>query len=745
MTASSESSRANDDSGDVLTEHLEAFLLAWETNGYGPCLSDHLPDNDHPDRRLVLIELIKVDLEYRYHSEGPVLQLEDYLDEHPELGRPDGMPVELIHEEFHLRSKHNGDSVDVNDWLQRFPEQADLIRRRLFLDEPDTPTLSGKQLSELHQPGDHIGDFYLMSTLGTGAFGCVFLARQESMQRLVALKVSSDRGTEAQTLAQLDHPNIVRVYDQIRVPEQDLRLLYMQFAAGGTLQSVVKSSRTADVKDGQVVAQCISEALQRTGVLSSEHVSLKNDMADKPWADVTCRMGKELALALHYAHDQGILHRDVKPANVLLEADGTARLADFNISFNADVESEDAATSFGGSLAYMSPEQLEACDPNHVTAPHDLDGRSDLFSLGILLWELMYGTRPFADEDVAAGWSETLSGMRQLRRQGVSQPPRAPASATEEMLLSILRRCLEPDPDDRYQSARELAQDLDLCRQPRIAQLIQESQTSWRSVALAWPMLAFLFAAVAPHIVAAAFNFYYNEQQIINNLNDEATKGRFEHLVIIINGVAFSVAFAFCIGYAKPVVNAVRARRSEATSSQLDARLRSLRLSRFVTILGITEWMIAGMAYPLALRFSVSSGGLDAIDSVHFFGSLLICGLLAAAYPFYLTATLTIRAFVPALLRHDRLTQADAKRLNQLSDQSAWSLYLAGGVPTVAMLILQTAQQDEDPIGELTLQLLSVLGAFGFAYVLSLSKRLQQDTQALLNACRTSEMRRSDR
>ena len=140
-------------------------------------------------------------------------------------------------------------------------------------------------------PGDHLGDFYLMSTLGTGAFGSVFLARQESMQRMVALKISGDKGTEGQTLAQLDHPNIVRVYDQTRLPEQNLRLLYMQFAAGGTLQAVVRASQSQAKKTGAIVKQCVAQSLNQTGVLSPEDVPLKAGLADKSWAEVTCQLG----------------------------------------------------------------------------------------------------------------------------------------------------------------------------------------------------------------------------------------------------------------------------------------------------------------------------------------------------------------------------------------------------------------------------------------------------------------------
>jgi eukaryotic-like serine/threonine-protein kinase len=314
----------NDDSWDELAKHLEAFLQEWDELGYGPCMADHLPRAAGSFRRDVLVELVKVDVEYRYESGGPVLRLEDYLAEYPELGEPDGMPVELMHEECHVQSQATGKDVDIDDLLRRFPGKAEEIRRHFALDESSNQSLTGSQLSEVYQPGDRLGDFYLMTALGTGAFGSVYLARQESMQRLVALKVSGDSGKEAQTLAQLDHPNIVRVYDQVRLPAQNLRLLYMQFVAGGTLQAVVRASKAADDKSADLVARCIADALDHTGVSSSQHVSLKNGLADKPWAEVTCHLGMELARALHYAHGQGILHRDVKPANVLLEANGSA-------------------------------------------------------------------------------------------------------------------------------------------------------------------------------------------------------------------------------------------------------------------------------------------------------------------------------------------------------------------------------------------------------------------------------------
>jgi len=256
-------------------------------------------------------------------------------------------------------------------------------------------------------------------------------------------------------------------------------------------------------------------------------------------------------------------------------------------------------------------------------------------------------------------------------------------------------------------------------------------------------LLAFLFAAIVPHIFAACFNYLYNETKIVGNLTDltavqpnqsQTSVGKFQMLVIVINLIAFPIAFGICIAYSMPVVQAIRRYRDRTAQSPAAARIRSLRLSRFVTILGITEWSIAGLAYPFALY--LIAGSLDAVVPVYFFGSLLICGLLAAAYPFFLTATLTIRAYFPALLRHDCLTSEDVDRLRALSVQSAWSLYLAGGVPAVGMMILIATGEGKDSLGGIALLVLSVLGAVGFAFALRLSRTLQRDIEALYDAYR---------
>ena len=113
------------------------------------------------------------------------------------------------------------------------------------------------------------------------------------------------------------------------------------------------------------------------------------------WPESVCHLGARLAEALDYAHRQGVLHRDIKPANVLLGADAAPRLADFNVGSCSKLEGASPAAFFGGSVPYMSPEQNEAFNPAHPRKVDSLDGRSDIYSLAVTLWELLTGLKPF--------------------------------------------------------------------------------------------------------------------------------------------------------------------------------------------------------------------------------------------------------------------------------------------------------------------------------------------------------------
>src|SRR4029079_19197232 len=217
---------------------VDALITAWES-GAPPELGSFLPDAAPSVRRLILIELIKADLEQRVSRQQPLKLIEDFAAEFPELSQG-GVPCDLLYEEFHLR-KRLGEAVELSEYRRRFPQQAQELARLLGAQSTFASTAAhAVQTPGSVKAGDRLDDFDLLALIGQGAFAQVFLARQQSLQRLVALKVSADRGAEPQTLAQLDHPHIVRVYDQRVIRERGLRLLYMPYLAGGTLSSVLE-------------------------------------------------------------------------------------------------------------------------------------------------------------------------------------------------------------------------------------------------------------------------------------------------------------------------------------------------------------------------------------------------------------------------------------------------------------------------------------------------------------------------
>ena len=411
---------------DDVSSRLESFLEAWDACSVSsePKIASFLPSHGAASRPFSLVELIKVDIERRWRHDRDVRPLSAYIADFPELEAADGVPVDLLYEDIYIRQQQ-GQSVDLDVYLADYPQQADEVRRMLKFDKHEQSTCLSHYCPTIEiGPGDQIDDFELLSRLGKGAFASVFLARQMSMQRIVAVKVSADRGREPQTLARLDHPNIVRIYDQRVLPDRGLRLLYMQYVPGGTLQDMLKMLRERHPDghwDGSGLLRVIDARLEEQAV-SIPHDSVnRRRIAKKPWHEVVCRLAQQLAEALHYAHNQGVLHRDIKPANILVSDSASPKLVDFNISSCSKVEGASATAYFGGSLAYMSPEQMEACNPRHERTAESLGAPSDIYALGVVIWELLMGRRPFEDEVPQSGWTATLDSLTHQRRAGIDE------------------------------------------------------------------------------------------------------------------------------------------------------------------------------------------------------------------------------------------------------------------------------------------------------------------------------------
>jgi eukaryotic-like serine/threonine-protein kinase len=723
----------------VLERHLTGFLEAWEQDAAPPDLWAFLPA-DAAVRRLTLVELIKIDLEYRWRVHRFPKVLAEYCSEFPDLAK-DGIPPDLVYEEFHIRHQ-SGDDVSPTEYLRAFPDQeAELACLLGLTHNYETTALHkerGLDRAAKLEPGERVDDFELLARLGEGAFAQVFLARQVSMQRLLAVKVSADHGTEPQTLAQLDHDHIVRVYDQRSVADRGLRLLYMQYVAGGTLQSVVKQlqKRKPHEWTGRVLLHAVDDALESRGESRPVDSPLRGWLESAAWTETVCWIGSRLALALDYAHKRGVLHRDIKPANVLVAADGVPKLADFNISFSSKLAGVSPSTYFGGSLAYMSPEQLQASHPGHSRQPDELDGRSDLCSLGVLLWELLTGRRPFDDEKLDGPWSRTLDAMIDRRQRGpevdgVILPPHCPRD-----LLGVLRKCLAPDPQDRWQTGSELAQQLELFRHPRAQNVLVPPEGSLRRRALPYAEAIVVCLTMAPHILAGLFNYFYNHDAIISSL-DEPTKQMFLRIVVAVNTIAYPTGL--CVGFwrVRRIGKVMRVPRDAGIDPGYLARMRAqaLGLGHFVAMLGVALWGMAGIAYPLSI--DLLGGELPRIAHLHFFASMVLCGLIAAAYPFFLVTAFGLRVIYPQLLRDGPIARGDVPAMARVLDRSYW--YLASGAlaPMLGILTVLFLAENESGMQRTALFAFAVVGSLGFLLLFIIWRRLRDDIEAVLHAVET--------
>ena len=695
------------DAFSVLASHVCRFVEEWESTERPPELGRFLPD-DPGLRRMVLVELIKADLEYRFTRFVYPKRLTEYQGEFPStLG--DGLPPELVYEEFQAR-KASGLAVDVEEFLEDYPEQAEAVRRLLGLSDEFRATVVVKPdeqaALEEAQPGERLDDFELLVELGRGAFAKVFLSRQISMQRLVAVKVSSDAGTEPQTLAQLDHDHIVRVYDQRVFPEQKLRLLYMQYVPGGTLQEIVYRLRDEGPtgQTGRLLLDVVDVALEARGELRPSDSSVRRKLASLEWPETVAWLGTRLARALDYAHQRGVLHRDVKPANVLLTAEAEPKLADFNISFSGSISGATPAGYFGVSLAYMSPEQLEAFHPGLDRQPEELDARSDVYSLGVMLWELLTGERPFDAETPDADWQVVLERMIAVRKKGLCKPQPDDCSAT---LYRVLRRCLEPEPKERWQTAGELAQQLEVCLEPAARDLIDPPKSGDGALFRRFAVPILLLMVLIPNALAGAYNWSYNKAAIEAEKNEDLLEAWY-WLQAVINSIAFPLGIIAGIWLgrrATRVVNKVYELGRSSVSDDEQERFYCLRLGEHAALICLGLWAVAGLAYPIVLHISMGSLPLHLYFT--FLGSLSMCGLIA-----------------------------------RLLQRLQWYIIGVGVVPLLAVIGLVLPAFGEDQVKPVTLLVVCLGGIGGLVFANNLNRRLQASLSGVVAVIQRSESNR---
>jgi len=313
--------------------------------------------------------------------------------------------------------------------------------------------------------GIELGHYRIVERIGAGGMGEVYRACDEHLARDVAIKVLppgtlTDESArkhfhkEALILSQLNHPNIATVHDFDT--QQGVDFLVMEYIPGITLREKV-AARPLPEKE-------------------------------------VLHLGVELAEGLAAAHDHGVVHRDLKPSNLRITSDGRLKILDFGlatlrlpITGNEETESYNEAQAMVGTLAYMAPEQLLG---------GDIDARTDIHATGSVLYEMATGQQPFAQVER----SQLIAAI--LRRPPL--PPSAVNARLSPELERIIGKCLEKEPENRYQSAKELAIDLQRLQTGVLSVVPPAARPAkWLSAKSARPGLGILASVI---VLLFAFN-----------------------------------------------------------------------------------------------------------------------------------------------------------------------------------------------------------------------------------------------
>lgn len=366
---------------------------------------------------------------------------EEFLVRHPELREHPPAALKLVCEEICLRQEH-GEELPSVDVVGRFPQWESQLGLLLGCHRLLKPVTAEPVFPAA---GEMIAGFHLVQLVGQGAAGRVFLATDPALaDRPMVLKLTACAGQEHLALARLQHTHIAPLYLSHDDTARDLRILCMPYFGGASLAAILKNlkRKTPAQRSGRDLLKALDQAQAHWTIACPAVGPARQYFSRSSYAEAVCWIGACLADALQYAHERGVIHLDLKPSNVLLAADGQPLLLDFHLARGPAEAGSDTAVWFGGTPGYMSPEQeaaFEAIQAGRLI-PRAVDARSDIYSLGLLLYEALGGTRPAGQQRPAR--------LDRCNRQ------------VSTGLADILAKCLAEKPRARYPDAAALATDL---------------------------------------------------------------------------------------------------------------------------------------------------------------------------------------------------------------------------------------------------------------------------------------------
>ena len=332
--------------------------------------------------------------------------------------------------------------IELHNFLDANPETLDLL-------EPiPWPAI-----------GDQLGDATILEELGRGGVGRVYLAQDNSLPRRYVIKASAFENGEARRLSRLDHPNVVPIYFVDEDEHAGLSLIVMPLQSRRTLHDVLDFAFAGEAQPTQW-----SDVADR---LFPEALDASRQSRKSSYRETVLKIAAEISEALQHCHDHGIYHFDLKPSNILLLPDGSPVLIDFGVGEDTDHDVDTNAEVIGGTKPYMSPEQIRKLllFDGASDAPQ---GKSDVYSLGVMLCQLLTGEHPFSEVAFTGTEEQLLLQQQAWKSDDLISYDLSPA------LKSVLRQCLALDPAERP-TAGELSKSLGIAIYERTRKIRRRS------------------------------------------------------------------------------------------------------------------------------------------------------------------------------------------------------------------------------------------------------------------------------
>ena len=602
-----------------------------------------------------------------------------------------------------------------------------------------------------HQPwmplaiGERISRYRILSVLGSGTFAVVYLAAQEDLGRLVALKVTRISTTPIRTqawprrlistapsepharfaseetskLVVLEHDSIVKVYDEERIAERDLLLISMQFVWGTTLKEIIHRAAVTPwaSRCGMNLLPLLSDGGPPPLGLSPAIQQQREYVASLPYKSAVFELAIQLASALNVAHAWGMLHLDIKPANILVNQAGRPLLADFNLA--SDMASLRSAPNIGGTLLYMAPEHLEAFNPEDPTTPEVIDERTDCYSLALVIFEVAacrypFETRLMANQSISQAAAAAAEERRSFVPKLADYAPAMPRS-----LDWVLQRALSPDKQDRFESTTEFSRALTAAQKyDEITSRLPEAQ--WLQAVSRWPRWTMALLAIAPHFIGNVLMIVY--PCLIGAAPVESA--RYWYTFLGLNALVYvATVWAVC-RFAFPLIGQLEDVERRAPHSHQDADTARAGYSRTVVAIvttGLAAWMVMSVE---------TVGWLD----LHILLTWLLATTIFTSYSYFGSELLVVRCFYPRLLVMNSSPTITARReLRAASNRVRRFKLLAGLAPMVGALLLMLPAEDPAQLAaiRLLIKALLVLGIVGYLTATAVGGRIQRTIDAL--------------